>query len=141
MENLYRIAIRLTSDLYDFGELIPDINHYKISYNKKGDSIFSKSNTNSFNAKSNVFIVKDIHITNEISNEENSVIMNKLIPLIKILLVINVKDIKREIYISGRIENQQFGFSINHNLITLLSEYQYMISFSGISYIDSSESI
>jgi len=59
-----------------------------------------------------------------------------LLPIIKALSAIDVDDLKREIYIIGSIENQQFGFLINLDFVNLLAENKYMLSFSGISYFD-----
>ncbi|MDR2901243.1 MAG: hypothetical protein LBV20_06980 [Treponema sp.] len=135
MENTFRISLRLTSDLYDFDTLISELTDYKISYNKKDNSVLSSNINSSFKAKSNVLLVKDLYVNNNITDEDNDVIIDKLMPLINFFSLIKNNDVKHEVYISSRIENQQFGFQFNHNLLSLLSEYNYKISFSGISYV------
>jgi len=131
MDNIYRISLRFISEKYDFKELIPEINGYEILYNKKGDNI-TKNGT--IKAKSNVLVINNFCVCNNIDDENSAMIINKLKPIIKILSVIDINDLEREVYITGAIENQQFGFSINLDVINLLAENKYKISFSGISY-------
>ena len=130
MENKFNISLRLISEAYDFKKLIPKINGYEILYNKKGDNI---TKSGSFKARSNVLVINDFYTCNKIDDENNDIIINKLIPIIETLSVIDVNDLTREIYITGTIEDQQFGFSINLDLINLLEKNKYKFSFSGIS--------
>lgn len=131
MENIFRISLRFISATYDFKELIPEINGCKLLYNKKGDNI---TKNGAFKAKANVLVINDCYVSNNIDDDDNTLIISKLGPLIKTLSVIDTNDLTREIYITGAIENQQFGFSINHDFINFLAENKYTLSFSGISY-------
>jgi len=134
IEDAYNISLRLSSVSFDFGFLIPEINDYKVVYCRKDSSRF-KDNT--FKAIANVLCVNDIFSCNVIDNlrEGNlsdAIIINKLTPLIKNLSVINANDLKRELCISGTIENDQFGFGISHDLMFLLAENGYSLSFFGL---------
>ena len=132
MEDTYRVSVRLASDTYDFNELIPDLSKYKVIYYKKGESL---TKDGSFKARANVLIINDFCVVSTINEENNTMIINRLIPLIKELSVIDVLNLTREIYITGSIENEQFGFIISFELINLLAENKYKLSFSGISYL------
>jgi hypothetical protein len=130
IENNFCVYLRLSSDEYDFEEMIPRIEGYKYLYKKKGTSLAKYGN---FKARANVFVI-DCYNGTSIDDESNPLIISKLLPIIKTLSAIDVEDLKRELYIAGSIENQQFGFLIDLNFINLLAENKYMISFSGISY-------
>jgi len=135
IENNFCVSLRLSSDEYDFEEMIPKIEGYRYVYNKKGTSLSKYGN---FKVRANVFVI-DCYDGISIDDESNPFIISKLIPLIKTLSAIDVKDLKREIYIAGSIESQQFGVLIDLDFINLLAEYKYMISFSGISYLGNTE--
>jgi len=130
MENNFCVSLRLSSDEYDFEEMIPKIEGYKYLYKKKGAILAKYGN---FKARANVFVI-DCYDGTSIDDESNPLIISKLLPIIKTLSAIDVDDLKRELYIAGSIENQQFGFLIDLDFINLLAENKYMISFSGISY-------
>jgi hypothetical protein len=131
IENTFRISLRLASDSFDFKELIPEIKDYEVIYNRKG---INHTKYGVINARANILLINNFYVGNNIDDEDNAII-NKIRPIIKTLSVIDVNDLKREIYITGAIENQQFGFSINHDVINLLAENKYTICFSGISYL------
>jgi len=133
MENTFHISLRLSSEAYDFENLIPEIYGYEIKYNKKGTCL---TKDGAFKTRANILGIQKCYIGNNIDNESNSIIISKLLPIIKALSAIDVDDLKREIYIIGSIENQQFGFLINLDFVNLLAENKYMLSFSGISYFD-----
>ena len=132
IENTFKISLRLSSDSFDFKELIPEIKDYEVIYNRKGVNL---TKYGVINARAYILIISDFYVGSTIDDKSNAMIINKLKPVIKTLSVIDVNDLEREIYISGAIENQQFGFSINHDVINLLAENKYKISFSGISYL------
>ena len=136
IENTFRISLRLSSDIYNFEEMIPEIDGYEIKYNKKGNSL-TKDGT--FKARANVLVIRECFVGNNIDDESNPMITSKLLPIIKTLSAIDVDDLKREIYIAGSIENQQFGFLIDLDFINLLAENKYIISFSVISYLGNAE--
>jgi hypothetical protein len=134
MGNNFRISVRLKSDLFDFETLIPSKMDYKFVYNKKGNSVIKQNEDRLFRARANILIVQDVHITEKIE-DSFCVFLNKLSCLMDLLSVINTDDIKREVYISAAIENQQFGFSINLEFLNLLIKNNYSLSFSGILYL------
>jgi len=131
MENIYRISLRYISETYDFRELIPKMDKYNVSYSKKGDNL---TKSGSIKAKANVLVISDCFFDSRIDDDNNTNIINTVMPIIRILSEINTDDLKREIYITGAIEEQQFGISISLNLINFLAENKYSLSFSGISY-------
>jgi len=132
IKNTFHISLRLISETNDFQELIPEINGYKFLYNKKGDNI-TKNGT--LKAKANVLVIDDCFVCSSIDDESAAKIINKLVPIINVLSLINVNDLTREIYITGSIENQQFGFSIGLDFINFLAEKKYIFSFAGITYL------
>ena len=132
MENIFSVSLRLTSNSFDFKELIPEIKEFKYKYNKKGDNL---TKNGKFKAKSNILLINECFIGNKIDFESNGIIISKLTPLLRLLSTIKVNDLTREVFISGSIENQQFGFFISLELIRLLVKNNYSISFSGISYL------
>ena len=132
----YTVSLRLSSASTDFGALIPAISEYNTVYYKKGSSRFKDG---TFKASANVLCVNDIFSCNVLDDfmEENSStasLIEKLASLMKSLSVINTSDLRREFYISGTIESDQFGFGISCDLIFLLAEHKYSLSFSGISF-------
>jgi hypothetical protein len=134
MENQFNISIRLSSDTINFKNLIPVLNDYKFVYNEKGKNLIKTNKKNTFHAKANILIIKDVYITNSIESDYINIV-KKLEPLMDLLTLINLPHLRREVYISGSIENQQFGFSVDQKFIDLLSKFNYMLSFSGIFYL------
>jgi hypothetical protein len=139
IENKFSIGLRLFSDMVDFRDLIPEIAEYETRYLKK-DEPTSKSGN--FKAFANVFNVRNIYVGSRIDhiydNEDKNttLIIDKLNPLIKILSVIEVVDLQRELRINGSIKYDQFGFGLGYDLVNLLAKNKYAISFSGISYLE-----
>jgi hypothetical protein len=121
--------------MFDFEKSIPPIINYKITYNKKMSSVIKTNKNSTFLAKSNILVVHDIYVTDNIGVNSCCFLKN-LSSLMKLLSSINTDDIKREVYISSAIENQQFGFSIDFKFLKLLVKYHYFLSFSGISYFE-----
>jgi len=131
-ENTFYISLRFISEEHDFQELIPEMNNYKIHYSKKGERVTKNSN---FKARANVLVVNDCYIGNSIDEEGCTLIVKRLIPIMESLSVIDTNDLIREMYITGVIENQQFGFMMNLDVIKLLADNKYALSFSGTSYL------
>ena len=132
IDTTYRFSLRLISETIDFNEMIPKIDGLNIIYHKKNSNLFKDSY---FKVNSNILVIHDFFSCSTIDNENTNTLVNKIDELEGILSVIKVNDLKRELYIKGSIENQQFGFSINTSLINILSKYNYAFSFSGISYL------
>jgi hypothetical protein len=51
---------------------------------------------------------------------------------IKSIIGDNHQDMKREVYISALIHNDQFGFELNTEFVKFLSEYGYSLGFSSV---------
>ena len=132
MDNEYKILIRLSSDDYDFCNDIENYKNYEIKTIKKGENLRLNS---SFIARANILIIEHIYEKqiSEININDN---YDKLINLFKLIenKYINNK-IKKEFYLSCSINNDQFGFEINEKLISLLSNYGFSLSVSGIAYL------
>jgi hypothetical protein len=45
-------------------------------------------------------------------------------------------EVSKEVYISGRIEQDQFGFTLSEELVSLLARHQYRLAFSGIVFLE-----
>jgi hypothetical protein len=132
MKNRFRISLRCSSDTVDFQKTIPKFADYAIAYNRKGESVISNK-TSSFKALANTLVVKDVYIADKI--DVDSDIINKLLPVIRSLSVIDVDDLIREVSLAGTIKNQQFGFLMNHDFINLLAENNYSFVFYGIALL------
>ena len=83
-----------------------------------------------------MFVIEDLYVTNNITEEENKIIINILNPIVAALAIISVNDLKREIYISGIIESQQFGFELTEEFFAFLVRNKFRIAFSGISFLN-----
>jgi hypothetical protein len=128
--NIYNIRLRLTSGTVDFLYLVPEITEYKIRYRKRGEVISKDGNRK---AMENILIIDDIFIGSSDNIYEHQVtIIERLIPLLKKLAVINVADLKQEVWIKMTVKDQQFGLSLGSDLTNLLAINKYSILFSGI---------
>jgi hypothetical protein len=135
MENDFEISIRLSSDDYIFGNDIKALDNYKIKIFKKGESIIPNKPNSTFRARANVLLVDNIYEKqfSNINIEDN---YNKLIKLFDIIKnqFKNI-DIRKEIWLSCSINNDQFGFEIDKKLINIFSNYGYSLAVSGIAYL------
>jgi len=132
MNDDFTFSIRIISDDSDFINIIPEMSGYKITYHKKGDNL---TKNRVIKSKANVLVIHDFYKCSCIDETNNSIILSKLLPIMKTLSIIKTNDIKRELYITGKIENQQFGFNFDTNILNLLNKNEYSLSFSGVSYL------
>jgi hypothetical protein len=135
--NIYKLSIRLCSDNYDFENDIELFKNYEIKTSKKGKSIFINKPDDFFSARSNVLVIDNIFE----APKKGINITKKYIELEEIMKIIknkynNNNEIKYELYISCSINNDQFGFEIDKELIKILSEYDYAIIISGIVILE-----
>jgi hypothetical protein len=137
MENIFKISIILRSENFDFTELQSKLQNYKITCNKKGESVIQGNPKSPFKAKSNTFIISDIYIVNKIDYEfeNNSEKLISLIDKVNSIIDKEIKDVDREIRISGQINDQQFGIGLGTHFIDIVSKYNYSIVFSGIAFL------
>jgi hypothetical protein len=135
-KNIFRISIVLRSDDFDFTELQSKFQNYKTICNKKGESVMQGKPKSHFKAKSNAFIISDIYVVNKIDYdfENNSEKLISLIDKLNSIIRKNVKNVSREIHISGQINDQQFGIGFSAHFINTISKYNYSIVFSGIAF-------
>jgi len=127
------IGIRLLSQEYDFSKIA--ISEYPSICTRKGESIRTGSK---FKATQNVIFIKDICKMEEVAFD-SSVLIERLLSLFDQLSCIPESNVRRELYISGSINTQQFGFELPSDLLQVLSRYGYSLCFSGISYLDDSQ--
>lgn len=128
------ISVRLTSKENNLSEFRNKIFSHEVVFFKEGESVFENDKTIFFKAQSNGLLFPNIYTTNILDEDYDRDLIVVLEAFIKeIAIVIDKTDfeINKEVMVSTRINNQQFGFGFSLDFINLVSINGYGIDFTG----------